>query len=207
VRWSDVEVKLFDESGKTWRLALRQVEDEPREGGGVDDRMLERALQAATDQPRVEGVVAVLDQNGALRETQKASPCVLELGRPDQHRAVDVVSLACVGVDRGAAVDEGVEEGKRAPQGEAFGADLQDEKGGVARRLHVQGHELGVAEGGLGPDLGCVDRDLLPGDEPGGAARFEEKGLGPHQRAIASARLAHAISSPLSARSRTTATA
>jgi hypothetical protein len=204
---SDVELKLFDEPGEAWSLALRQVEDEPRQRGGVDDRMLERTLQPTADEPGVEGVVAVLDQHRALRETQEASPCVLELRRADQHRAVDAVSLACVGVDRGAAVDEGVEEGKRALQREAFGADLQDQEGRVARRLHVEGDELGVVERRLAPDLGCVDRDLLPGDQGGGAARLEVEGSGAHQRARARARLAHAISSPRSARSRTTATA
>src|SRR6266567_1488285 len=45
--------------------------------------MHERALEAATDEPGVEGVMAVLHQDGPLRKAQKCSPRVPELGRVD----------------------------------------------------------------------------------------------------------------------------
>ncbi|MGA8923197.1 MAG: hypothetical protein WB682_08625 [Candidatus Dormiibacterota bacterium] len=67
--------------------------------------MLERALEAAAHQPRVEGVVAVLDQYRTMRESQERSARVFELRRPDEHRAVDVMAPSRVRVDRGAAVD------------------------------------------------------------------------------------------------------
>jgi hypothetical protein len=142
----DVQAKLLDEPGQPRGLAFREFEDEARQRGGVDDRVLERTLQAASDKPRVECVVAVLDQHGALRETQKPAPGVFELRRADQHRAVDVVTPFCVRVDRRAAVDKRVEEGQRAVEREALGADLEDEKRCVARSLHVQRDELRVVE-------------------------------------------------------------
>jgi len=160
----DVEAELVHEPGQPGRLALRQVEDEARQGRGVDDRMLERALQAASDKPGVERVVAVLDQDRALSETQEATPCVLELGRADEHRAIDVVTSAGVRVDGRAAIDERVEERQRAVEPEALGADLEDEERSVAGCLHVERDELGVIERSLGADLRRVDRDLLPFD-------------------------------------------
>jgi len=202
----DVETELFDEPGQAGCLALGQVEDEPRQGGGIEDRVLERALQAPADQPRVERVVAVLHQDRALGETEKAAARVLELGRADQHRAVDVMALAGVGIDRRSAVDKGVEERKRGPQREAFGADLEDQEGRVACGLDVEGDELRVVEQGLRADLRGVDRDLLPHHRGGGATGLEVERFRLHQRASARARRAHAISSPLSARSSRTAT-
>jgi hypothetical protein len=165
VRRRDIELQLLDEHGQPWRLAFGQLEDEPGESSGVDDRMLERALQPAADKPRVERVVAVLDQHRALGKPQEASPGVLELGR-----------------------------------------DLEHQEGRVACGLHVEGDELGLVQRGLAADLGRVDRDLLPGDEVGGAARLEVERTRAHL-ASASARLAHAISSALMARRRSTATA
>ena len=63
-----VEAELLDEAREPWRLALRQVEDQAGKGRGVDDRVLERALEPAPDQPCVEGVMAVLDQDRTLRK-------------------------------------------------------------------------------------------------------------------------------------------
>ncbi len=110
MRRSDVEAQHLDQRGKPRRLPFRQLEDKPCERGRVDDRMLEWALQAAADEPGVKRVVAVLDQHGALREAQECPSRVLELGGADQHRAFDVVTPAGIWVDRGAAVDESVEE-------------------------------------------------------------------------------------------------
>jgi hypothetical protein len=170
VRRRDVEAELLDETRETGRLAFREVEDEPGERRRVDDRMLERALEATPYEPRVEGVVAVLDEHRPLRESKEATSRVLELWGADQHRAIDVMALARVGVDRGTAVDQGVEEGKWAFEGEPLGADLEDQERRVARRLDVEGHELRVPEPSLPLDLGRVDRDLVPRDELGGTA-------------------------------------
>jgi len=57
----DVEAKLGHQPLQARHLSLRKLHHQPRQRGGVDDRMLERALQATADEPRVEGVVAVLD--------------------------------------------------------------------------------------------------------------------------------------------------
>ena len=85
MRRRDVERKLLDQARKPGRLPPRQVEDQPRESRGVDDRMHERTLEPATDEPRVERVVTVLDEHRALREPEKAAPGVLELRRADEH--------------------------------------------------------------------------------------------------------------------------
>jgi hypothetical protein len=82
---SDVKAQLLDQARQPWRLAFRQIQHQSRQRGGVDDRMLQRALQPATHQPRVECVVAVLDQDRALRKAKEGAPRVLEFGRPDQH--------------------------------------------------------------------------------------------------------------------------
>jgi hypothetical protein len=57
----DVEPEVGDEPLQSRHLAFRDLHDQAREGGGVDDRVLERALEPAADEPGVEGVVAVLD--------------------------------------------------------------------------------------------------------------------------------------------------
>ncbi len=206
MRRRHVELQRLDKHGQAWCLAFGQVQDEPCESRGIDDRVLERALQSAPDQPRVERVVAVLDEHGALGEAQEGSPGVLELGRADQHRAVDVMPLAGVGIDGRAGVDQRVEEGQCGLQRETLGPDLEDQEGRIAGGLHIEGDELCLVERGLAAALARVDCDLLPGDERGGAARLEVERTRAHL-AIASARLAHAISSALSARRRSTATA
>jgi len=63
-----IEAKLVDEARQPGGLAFRQVEHETGERGRVDDRVLERALQPAPDKPGVERVMAVLDQDRALRK-------------------------------------------------------------------------------------------------------------------------------------------
>jgi hypothetical protein len=110
----DVQLELLDQAGETRRLALGQLENEPRKSRGVDDRMLQRAFQPATDEPGVEGVVAVLDQDGPLGKTEERPAGVTKLGRADQHRPVDVVPLLGVGIYGRAAIDEGIEERKWA---------------------------------------------------------------------------------------------
>jgi hypothetical protein len=160
----DVESELLDEAGEARRLTLRQVENEPSQCRGVDDRMLERAFQAAADEPRVERVVAVLDEHRALGKAEESASRVLELRRADEHRAVDVVPFARVGIDGRAAVDQRVEEGQRALEGEALRADLEHEERRVARGLHVKRDELGVVEFRAVTHLGRVDCDLFPRD-------------------------------------------
>jgi hypothetical protein len=204
---SDIEAEFLDQPRQPWRLALGQLEHETRQRGGVDDRMLERALQAAPHEPGVEGIVAVLDEHRALRETKKCTSRVLELRGADQHGAIDVMALARVRVDRRAAVDECVEEGKRSIECEPLGADLEDQERCIAGRLDVEGDELRITERRLLFHIGRVDRDLLPRDQLGRTTGLEIQGLGRHQRARASARRAHAISSPVNPLSTSTATA
>ena len=206
MRRRHVQPKLFDQARKPGCLALGQVEDQSRERRGVDDRMLEGTLETASDKPGVEGIVAVLDEHSALREAEETAPGVSELGRADQHRAVDVMALARVRVDRGTAVHERVEKGQGPLEREALGADLQDEEWSVARRLDVEGDELRRLERRVARDLRRVDGDLLPRHELRRPARFQKKAFGAHDRAVASARRAQAISSPVSARKTTTAT-
>jgi len=205
MRRLDVETELVDQALQARHLALRDLHHEAGERRRVDDRVLERALQAAAHEPRVERVVAVLHEHGALREAQKGSACVLEHRRADQHRTVDVVALLRVRVDGRPAVDERVEERQRPLEGEALRAELEDEERRVAGGLDVQRDELRLVEGRQRPDLGGVDGDLLPGHRFGRTSRLEIKRLGAHL-ATESARRAHAISSVVTARSSSTAT-
>jgi hypothetical protein len=198
------EAELGDEAREAGRLPLGQIEDQARESGRVDDRVLERALQPTADEPCVERVVTVFDQDGTLREAQKGAPGIFELGCADQHRAVDVVALSGIRVDRCPAVDQRVEEGQRAVEREAFGPELEDEKGRVAGRLDVERDELRVHERRLLPQLRGVDGYLLPWDELGCPAGLQVNRLRAH-RASARARRAQAISSPSTARSNSTA--
>jgi hypothetical protein len=205
VRRSHIQAELFDQPRQAGRLAHREVEHETRERGGVDDRMLEGALEPAAHEPRVERVVAVLHQHRAVGEAQEGPPGVAEVRRADEHRPIDVVPPLGVRVDRCPAIDEGVEEGERPVEAKALGAELQDQEGRVACGLDVEGDELSVFETGLGPDLRGVDGDLLPWHRLRRAARLEKEGLGAHQRAWASARRAQLISSLLRARRSNTA--
>jgi hypothetical protein len=128
VRRRHVQFEHLDEPCQAWGLALGELEHQARQCGGVDDRVLERALEAPAHQPRVEGVMAVLDEHSALSETQERTARVAKLGRADEHGPVDVVAPVRVGVDRRLAVDERVEEGQRAIQTESLRADLQDQE-------------------------------------------------------------------------------
>ena len=147
--------------------------------------------------------MAVLDQDGALGKAQECAARILEFRRADEHRAVDVVPPARVGVDGRPAVDQGVEERKDRGDAEPLGAKLEDKERGVSSRLHVEGHELRLVQRGHGYHLGRVDRDLLPRHELDRPPRLEVDRLGAH-RARASARRAQPISSTLSARSSNT---
>jgi hypothetical protein len=128
VRRHDVEAELGHQPLQARDLSLRDLHHQARQRRGVDDRMLERALQTATDEPRVEGVVAVLDKHRTLSEPQERSPRVLEDRRADEHRAIDVMAPLRVRIDRRAAVDERVEERERLVEGEALGAELEDKE-------------------------------------------------------------------------------
>ena len=191
----DVDFQLRHEAGEPRGLAFRQIEDEPRQRGGVDDRVLERAFEPTADEPCVEGVVAVLDQHGPLGKAKEAASRVLELWGADQHRAIDVVAPARVRVDGRAAVDQGVEERQRLVQSKSLGAYLEDEERRVAGRLHVEGDELRLVERSVAAHLRGVDRDLLPRNRLGGTARLqEERPAFAQVLAAASARRAQAIS-------------
>jgi hypothetical protein len=207
MRRGDVEPELLHQTSQAGRLTLRQVENESSQRRGVDDRMLERAFQPAADEPRVECVVAVLDEHGALCEAEECPSRVLELGRADQHRAVDVVSLTRIGIDGCAAVDQRVEERKRALEGEALRADLEDEERRVSGRLDVDRNELRIVELRAKSDFGRVDGDLFPRNQLRRSPRLQKELTRRRAHlASASARRAHAISSPLSARSSRIAT-
>src|SRR5258708_10431543 len=167
--------------------------------------MLEWALQAATNKPCVERVMAVLDEHGALRESQKRTAGVPEFRRADQHRAIDVMALFRVWIDGCPAIDQRVEERERGVEGEPLRSKLQDQEGSVAGRLDVERDELGLFQPSQRPNLGCVDRDLLPRHQLHRATGLEVQRLRAH-RASASARRAHPISSRPRARSSKTAT-
>jgi len=112
MRGRDIERKLLDQPGKAWGLALWKLQHEARQRRRVDDRVLERAFKASADQPRVERVVAVLDEHRAVGETQEGAAGIAKLRCADQHRAVDVVPPVRVRVDRRLAVHQRVEEGR-----------------------------------------------------------------------------------------------
>ena len=146
MRRQHLDLERLHQPGEPRRLAGRQLEHEPRQRGGVDDRVLERTVQPAADQPGVEGVVAVLNQDRTPGEMQERTAGVREVGGVDQHLAVDQVAAASVGVDRRPRVDEGVEERQRPVQAEPLGADLEHQKGPVAGGLDVHSYVLGLAE-------------------------------------------------------------
>lgn len=199
-----VELQLLDQPREAWGLTLGKFQDESPQRRRVDDRVFEGAFEPTTDKPRVESVMAMLDQHSALRKAQKCPPGILEFRRTDQHRPIDVVSLSRIWVDGRPTIDQGVEERQRLVEGEPLGAQLEDQEWSVARRLDVEGDELRLVQRGQRPDLGRVDRNLLPGHQLNRAAGLEINRLRAH-RAKARARRAHRISSPLRARSSKTA--
>jgi hypothetical protein len=193
-----IQTELLHQAGESGSLALGQLEHEPGERRGVDDRMHEWTLEPAADQPRVERVVAVLDKDGAVSESQEGPARILELGRADEHRAVDVVALFGIGIDGCAAVHQRVEEGKRAVKTKSLGAELEHQERRIAGGLDIDGDELSVLQPGLRSHLGCVDGDLFPRYRLCRAARLEEDRLWIHG-AGAKARLASRISSAVTA--------
>jgi hypothetical protein len=168
--------------------------------------VLERTFQASTHEPRVERVVAVLDQHRPLGKAQEGTARVTKLRGADEHRPVDVMAPVRVRVDRSLAVHQRVEEGQGPVEPEAFGPDLQDQERRVAGGLDIQRDELGLVQPGFGLDVRRVDRYLLPGHRLYCSARLEIDGFRTH-RASARARRAQAISSLVNARSRSTAPA
>jgi hypothetical protein len=166
--------------------------------------MLERTLEPATDQPRVECVMAVLHEDSALCEAQERPARIPELRRANEHGAVDVMSPARVGIDRRPAVDQRVEEGERAVETESLGAELEDKEGRVSRRFDVDGDELSGIESGLRSQLRCIDGDLLPRHRLRCTARLEEHRFWNHGGG-AKARCAQRTSSVVTALSNKTA--
>jgi hypothetical protein len=173
----DIESELLHQPRQPGRLAFGQLEHEPGERRCVDDRVLQRAFQSPADEPGVKGVVTVLDEDRALRETKERPASVTKFRRSDQHRPVDVVPLLGVGIDRCTAVDERVEKRQRAGKLESLSAQLEHQEWRVAGSLDVDGDELGFVQHGQWPDLRCIDRDLLPRHRLGGAARLQEDRL------------------------------
>src|SRR6202171_31200 len=181
MRRSDVERKLLDEPGRAGGLSLGQVQHEAGHRARADDAVSDRALKASADEPRIERVVAVLDEHRAVRETQEGSSGIAKLGRADQHGAVDVVAPVRVWVDRGLAVHQRVEEGERSLEREALRPDLEDQEWSVAGALDVQGDELRVIQARQRAEPRRVDGNLLPQNRLDRSARFEVNGLYPHE--------------------------
>ena len=173
----DIETKLLHQPGEPRCLSFGQVQNEPREGRRVDDRMGQRAFQPPTHQPCVEGIVAVLDQDGTVRETKEGPARVTKLRRADQHRPVYVMSFFGVRVNGCAAIDERVEKRKWARQLESLGAELEHQKGCVTGRLDIDGDELRLVQPGLRTEVRRIDCDLLPGHRFRGAPGLQEERL------------------------------
>ena len=204
MRGRDIEGKHLDQPRQARRLAFRKLEHHPGQGRGVDDRVLERTLEAPTDKPRIKRVVAVLHEHRTLGKAQESAAGVAELRRADEHRPVDVMAPVGVRVDRSLAVYERVEEGQGAVEPEPFGPDLQYEERRVAGGLDIQRDELRLVQPGFRLDLWRVDGDLLPWHRLHRPARFQIDGFSSH-RASAKARRAQPISSMVNPRSKTTA--
>jgi hypothetical protein len=184
-RLDALDIECVNQRGESRRLAGGEAEHEPGHRRGVDDRVLERAVQAAPHEPGVKGVVAVLDQDRALGKAQKAAADVAELGRADQHGAVDLVPAAGIRVDGSPAVDQRVEKRQGAFQSEALGAHLENQERPVAGGLDVQRHEVSVLERRGGSHVGGVHRVLLPLDRRLGAARLHVERSRVHRDRIA----------------------
>jgi hypothetical protein len=142
--------------------------------------MSQRGPQPATQQPGVEGVVAVLYQHRPPGEAEKGAAGVAELGRPDQHRSVDQVAAPGIGIDRRPAVDEGIEQREGAGEAEPLSTDLEHQEGPVAGGLNVHGDEFGLIEGcgGTGFGSGGCGLRVLPGDRLDRATRLEQNRKG-----------------------------
>ena len=160
VRRAHVEAQLLHHAGQARSLAAGQLEHQARQRRGVDDRVLEGLPEAPAHQVGVEGVVAVLDQHRTSCKAQEGRAGVAEARCPHQHRAIDLVPLLGVAVDRRAGFDQGVEEGQRGVQPEALGADLDDQERPVAGGLHIERDILGLAEWSLGRDREALREQL-----------------------------------------------
>ena len=171
----DPDLQRLHEPGKARGLARWQLEEHPPQGGRVDHRMLERTAEAPAEDPGVEGVMAVLDQDRAAGEVEERTPGVGELRRVDEHLALDQVPALGVGIDRRPGVDQGVEEAERATESEPLGADLEDQEWPVAGGLDVDRDELGLLQRRARADRREVvaPLDRLPCDEPGAASGLE----------------------------------
>src|SRR2546430_17244314 len=97
--------------------------------------MLEWAFQPPPDEPRVEGVVAVLHQHCAVCEPKECAARALEDRRANEHRAIDLMTLPRVRIDRRGAIDQSAEERQRPFEGEAPCTNLANKKRSVARVL------------------------------------------------------------------------
>ncbi len=190
----DLDLERLHQACEARRLAAGQLEHQAAERRRVDDRVLQGPGEAPTEDPGVEGVMAVLDQDRAPGEVEEGPPGVAELRRIDEHLALDEVPPLGVGVDRRPGVDEGVEETQRPAQPEPLGTDLEDQEGPVAGGFDVHRHELGFLQRRLGADrrevIATLDR--LPRDELGSPPGLEpERPLlrfshGVHRRAAQS---------------------
>jgi hypothetical protein len=162
----DLDLQRLHQAGQPGRLAAGQLEHQPAERRRVDHRMLEWPGQAAAEDPGVEGVMAVLDQDRPAGEMKERAPGIAELGRVDEHLALDQVPALGVGVDRRPGVDQGVEQAQGTAQPEPLGADLEDQEGPVAGSLDVHRDELGLLQRRLRADrqevVATLDRH--PGD-------------------------------------------
>ena len=150
----DLDLQRLDQAGQARGLTGRPLQDQAGERRGVDDRVLERPRKAAAEDPGVECVMAVLDQDRSTGEMEEGAAGVGELWSVDQHLAPDQVPPLGVGVDRRPAVDQGVEEAQRSAQPEALGADLEHQERPVAGGLDVDGDELRLRQRRVGADRG-----------------------------------------------------
>ena len=87
----DLDLQRLHQPGQPRRLTERKLEDQSPEGGRVHHRVLQRPGEPAAQDPGVEGIVAVLDEDRAPREVEKGAARVAELGRVDQHLPLDQV--------------------------------------------------------------------------------------------------------------------
>jgi hypothetical protein len=85
VRRRHVETELLHQARQPRRLTFGKVEHEPGQRRRVDDRMLEWTFEAATNEPGVERIMAVLDENRAVSESQERPARIPELGCADEH--------------------------------------------------------------------------------------------------------------------------
>ncbi len=68
MRGCDVELERLDQSRQTRGLSFGKFENKSTQRRSVNDRMLEGTLEATTDEPGVERVMAVLDEYCTMRE-------------------------------------------------------------------------------------------------------------------------------------------